>query len=115
MAVKKSDGKPDFIEVYSFSSPIILLCWKTKVVMHLCTIMGGIIVFLSLAVALYTLVMKLFNWDSYPFASAATQIGVYILGATNLFFIGLLGEYIVNMNIRIMQHPIVIEEKRINF
>lgn len=112
---KRAEGKSKFRFMGLYDLAMLGITSYSKVVMHLCTIMGGIIVFLSLAVALYTLVMKLFNWDSYPFASAATQIGVYILGATNLFFIGLLGEYIVNMNIRIMQHPIVIEEKRINF
>ena len=32
-----------------------------------------------------------------------------------LFFIGLLGEYIMNMNARIMNRPLVVEEKRLNF
>ena len=32
-----------------------------------------------------------------------------------LFFIGLLGEYIMNINTRVMHKPLVVEEERINF
>lgn len=42
-------------------------------------------------------------------------LGVYVIGSLQLFFIGLLGEYILNINTRIIHRPIVIEEKRINF
>lgn len=38
-----------------------------------------------------------------------------MIGSLQLFFIGLLGEYILNINTRIIHRPIVIEEKRINF
>lgn len=46
---------------------------------------------------------------------AAISIGIYFFGATILFFVGMLGEYIININIRVMGHPLVVEEKRINF
>ena len=32
-----------------------------------------------------------------------------------LVFIGFLGEYVMNINLRIMKRPLVIEEKRLNF
>ena len=38
-----------------------------------------------------------------------------MLGSVQLFFIGLLGEYIMGMNVRILNRPLVIEEERINF
>jgi hypothetical protein len=47
--------------------------------------------------------------------SAAIAVGVFFLGSMQLFFIGLLGEYILNMNIRLMNRPLVVEERRINF
>ena len=40
---------------------------------------------------------------------------VQILGSLQLFFIGLLGEYILNINTRVIHRPLVVEEKRINF
>ena len=42
-------------------------------------------------------------------------IGVFLLGSIQLFFIGFLGEYILNINTRIMHRPLVVEERRINF
>ena len=42
-------------------------------------------------------------------------MGVFFFGGLQLFFIGLLGEYIISMNTRIMDRPLVIEEERINF
>lgn len=40
---------------------------------------------------------------------------MFFIGSVQLFFIGLLGEYILNINTRVMKRPLVIEEKRINF
>ena len=37
------------------------------------------------------------------------------IGSIQLFFIGLLGEYILNINTRVIHRPLVVEEKRINF
>jgi hypothetical protein len=79
------------------------------------TIMGFFLSLVSLVVALVTLVVKIVKWDYFPVGIAALLIGVFFLGGIQLFFIGLLGEYIMNMNIRIMNRPLVIEEKRINF
>ena len=58
---------------------------------------------------------KLVHWNSCAIGSAATQVGVFFLGSLQLFFIGLVGEYIANINIRTMRHPVVIEKERINF
>ena len=42
-------------------------------------------------------------------------IGIFVIGSMQLFFIGLLGEYIMNINTRVMHKPLVIEEERLNF
>ena len=46
---------------------------------------------------------------------APVLIGMCFLGSVQLFFIGLLGEYVLNINTRVMNRPLVIEEERINF
>ena len=38
-----------------------------------------------------------------------------MIGSLQLFFTGLLGEYILNINTRVIHRPLVVEEKRINF
>jgi hypothetical protein len=41
--------------------------------------------------------------------------GIFILFAIQLFFVGILGEYIIIINSRSMNRPLVIEDKSINF
>ena len=47
--------------------------------------------------------------------TAPQLIGMFFLGAIQLFFIGLLGEYVLNINSRMMKRPLVVEEERLNF
>ena len=65
--------------------------------------------------ALIYLVLKLIFW--YRFVAGMTPIllGIFIFGSIQLFFIGLLGEYIMNINSRVTHRPLVIEEERVNF
>ena len=86
----------------------------TKAGLRLATIFGSLCAGLSLAVALVYLVMKLIWWDRFPAGMAPMLIGMLFLGSIQLFFIGLLGEYIMSINQRVMKRPLVIEEERIN-
>ena len=65
--------------------------------------------------ALVYLVMKLLYWDRFPAGMAPLLIGMCFLGSVQIFFIGLVGEYIMSINTRVMHRPLVIEEERINF
>lgn len=42
-------------------------------------------------------------------------IAVFFMGGVQLAFLGFLGEYVMSMNTRLMNRPLVVEEKRINF
>ena len=86
----------------------------TKAGLRLATIFGSLCAGLSLAVALVYLVMKLIWWDRFPAGMAPMLIGMLFLGSIQLFFIGLLGEYIMSINQRVMKRSLVIEEERIN-
>lgn len=87
----------------------------TKIGLRLATIIGFIMSAISMIIALVYLVLKLCYWDNFPMGTAPILIGIFVFGSVQLFFIGLLGEYIMNINSRIMKRPLVIEEKRINF
>jgi hypothetical protein len=87
----------------------------SKSILRLATISGFILSGISILIAIITLIMKLINWDAFPMGVAAIGVGVFLLGSVQLFFIGFMGEYILNINTRIMNRPLVIEEKRINF
>ena len=87
----------------------------TKVGLRLATIAGFIFSALTMMVAICYLVAKMMGWDKFPMGTAPMLIGMFFVGSVQLFFIGLLGEYVLNINTRIMHRPLVVEEKRINF
>ena len=70
---------------------------------------------ISLLVSLYYLVRKLLDWDNFPLGIAPLLIGVFFLGAVQLIFIGLIGEYVITINERQKNKPLVVEKERINF
>ncbi|MDE6594307.1 MAG: glycosyltransferase family 2 protein [Oscillospiraceae bacterium] len=87
----------------------------TKIGMRLATIIGFVIAFFSVLIGFVYLILKLVNWYDFAMGNAPMLIGVFVLGGIQLFFIGLLGEYIMSINTRVMRRPLVIEERRINF
>jgi len=87
----------------------------TKIGLRVATILGFIFSTLSLITAFVYLVLKLIFWDWFPAGMIPVLIGVFALGSLQLFFIGLVGEYLLNINTRMMKRPLVVEEKRINF
>lgn len=87
----------------------------TKVGLRIATLLGFVASGVSLLLAIVYLIMKLVNWYSFNPGNAPMVIGIFFLGSIQLFFIGLMGEYILNINVRVINRPIVVEEKRINF
>ena len=87
----------------------------TKAGMRIATFAGFIIAFLSFLVALGYFIAKLVNWDFFNAGYAPIIIAVFFMGGVQLSFLGLLGEYVMSMNTRIMKRPLVIEEERLNF
>ena len=87
----------------------------TKAGLRLATFVGGISCGMSLAVAFVYLVMKLIWWDRFPAGMTPMLLGMLFLGSVQIFFIGMVGEYVLSINQRIMKRPLVIEEERLNF
>lgn len=87
----------------------------TKIGLRLATFMGAFVGAISIVIALVYLVLKLIYWNDFSAGTAPVVIGMFFLGSVQLFFLGFMGEYILSMNQRIMNRPLVIEEERINF
>lgn len=87
----------------------------TKIGLRLATFVGFIIALFSIVIALVYFILKLLFWDTFIMGTAPILIGMFFLGAIQLVFLGLLGEYILGINQRVMKRPLVIEEERINF
>ena len=87
----------------------------TKIGLRMATFAGAICSAACLIIALVYLVMKLIWWDRFPAGMAPLLIGMLFLGSVQIFFIGLVGEYILSINQRVMHRPLVVEEERLNF
>ena len=98
-----------------FDAAMLSFTSYTKVGLHLVTFAGMILSALSILAALVYLVLKLLYWDRFSAGFAPMIIGLFFLNAIELLFIGFVGEYVMSINTRIMNRPLVIEEERINF
>ena len=87
----------------------------TKVGLRLATFAGVILSGISMIIAIIYLILKLLYWDRFPAGMAPILIGMLFLGSIQIFFIGLIGEYILTINQRVMKRPLVVEEERLNF
>ncbi|MBO4410958.1 MAG: glycosyltransferase family 2 protein [Lachnospiraceae bacterium] len=85
----------------------------TKVGLRVATFIGFFGAFASFVIAIVYLILKLVNWYGFDAGIAPLIILVAVLGSMQLFFIGIIGEYILSMNQRIMKRPLVVEEERI--
>lgn len=112
---KRRAGKThnDFFTLYD--AAMLSFTSYTKSGLRIATIVGLFMSALSLLAAIVYFVLKLIWWDTFPAGSIPVLLAVLVLGSMQLFFIGLVGEYVMNMNTRIMKRPLVIEEERLNF
>ena len=98
-----------------YDAAMLSITSYTKVGLRLMTWLGFIIGFLDLIVAMVYLILKLINWYNFNAGYAPMIIGMFFLGSVQLAFMGLMGEYILNINTRVINRPVVVEERRINF
>lgn len=112
---KRRAGKTsnNFLRLYD--AAMLSITSYTKIGLRLCSFIGIIIGGISFIIGLVYLIMKLTHWNQFAVGMAPMLICVFFLGAVQLFFIGLIGEYIMSINVRVMNRPLVIEEERINF
>lgn len=87
----------------------------TKIGLRLATFVGVGVAVISFIFAIYYLVYKIVYWETFSAGTAPIIIGMFFLGAVQLIFLGLMGEYILSINQRVMRRPLVIEDERINF
>lgn len=87
----------------------------TKAGLRLATLLGFFTAIISMAIGIVYLILKLVYWDRFVAGMAPILLAVLFLGSVQLFFIGFLGEYVLSINKRLMNRPLVIEEERLNF
>lgn len=110
----RKKGKSTFSLMKYYDVAMLGITSSSKAIMRMATFLGMGLGLISLIVAIATFVIKICNWEYFDAGTAAILVGIFFIGACQLFFLGFLGEYILNINVRTMNHPIVIEDERIN-
>ena len=108
-------GKSGFNFMKYYDVAMLGITSYTKILMRVATFFGAILGIFSACLAVFVLISKLLNWGAYPYGTAATLIGVFFIGAVQLFFMGILGEYVLSINTRSMRRPLVVIGEKINF
>ena len=87
----------------------------SKVPLRLAAMAGFALSIIALLVAVIYLVLKLAMWNTFNLGLAPLLIGIYFFGSVQLFFIGILGEYIGSIHTQVRNMPLVVERERVNF
>lgn len=86
----------------------------TRAPMRFCTFSGTVIAILSILFALLSAVLWLFNPDLAPRGTTTIIVALFLLSGIQLFFIGILGEYVTSIQAQVRGGPMVIERERVN-
>ena len=112
-ARKKGLTKNNFYTLYDMA--ILGITSYSKVPLRIATLAGFTLSILSLFVAFCYFIAKLLFWYNFPMGTAPIIISLFFFSSVQLFFIGVIGEYIGFIHTRQLKRPLVFEKERINF
>lgn len=112
---QRQSGKTKNNLVTLFDIAILGITTHSHAPIRLISFLGLITAGLSFLIAVGYAVAKLLFWNSFQIGLAPLVIGVFFFGSVQIFLIGLIVEYLANIQRRLRNLPLVIEEERINF
>jgi glycosyltransferase involved in cell wall biosynthesis len=98
-----------------YNTAMLGITSHSKAPLRLATLLGFLMAFASLLVAIVYFIYKLVFWNRFPVGQAPVVIGLFLFSSVQLFFTGVLGEYIAAIHTQVLHRPLVIEKERINF
>ena len=112
---KRRAGKTHNNFASLYDAAMLSFTTYTKGGLRLATFLGFGSSVVCIVLAIVFLVLKLVFWNRFNAGLAPLLIGMFFIGSVMLFFLGIMGEYILSINQRILGRPLVIEEERLNF
>jgi len=110
---EKGKTKNNFYTLYDIG--ILGIIKHSKIPLRLMTFLGFLFSFFSILTAIIFFIYKLIYWDSFDLGVAPIIIGLFALGSVQIFILGFIGEYVMNILTQTRKLPLVIEKERINF
>lgn len=112
-ARKRGLTKHGFYSLYDLA--MLGITSHSKVPLRLATMIGFGLAILNFLAACGYLLYKLLFWSSFSVGIAPVVIGLFFFASVQLFFIGIIGEYIGSIHTQVLKRPLVVERERINF
>lgn len=106
-------SKNNFYALYDLA--MLGITSHSKVPLRLAAMAGFVLSGLSLLAAFGYFLAKLVFWNHFQANTAPILIAVFFFAAVQLFFIGLLGEYIGAILTQVTKRPLVVERERVGF
>lgn len=112
---KRRRGKTSYNFYELYDTAMLGITSHSKIPLRIATFAGFTMSFVSFILAIGYLIAKLIFWPMFPFGLAPLIISIFFFSSIQLFFIGILGEYIGLMHMRILKRPLVVVKERVNF
>lgn len=112
-ARKRGFTKNNFYTLYDIA--MLGITNHSKVPLRLATMIGFVMSAVSLVMSIAYFIAKLILWEKYTLGLASLIIGMFFFSSVQLFFIGIIGEYIGSIHTQVLNRKLVIEKERINF
>jgi glycosyltransferase involved in cell wall biosynthesis len=105
--------KNNFYTLYDMA--LLGLTSHSRVPLRLATMLGFVSAAFSILVAIFYFVYKLLYWNDFSVGLAPLVVGIFFFSSVQLFFLGMVGEYVGAIYTQVLKRPLVIEKERINF
>ena len=110
---KRGKTKNNFYNLYD--QAMLGITRDSIIPLRLASFIGFFVAALNLLVAAGYFIYKIIYWDNFQLGIAPLVIGIFFFGGVQLFFLGIIGEYIGAIFTQVKKRPLVIEKERINF
>ncbi len=110
---KRGITKNNFLTLYDLA--MLGITNHSKLPLRLATMMGFLLSAISLTIAIGYTVYKLLYWSEFAVGIAPILIGFFFFMSVQLFFIGMIGEYVGAIHTQVLKRPHVVEKERLNF
>jgi glycosyltransferase involved in cell wall biosynthesis len=110
---KRGISKSNFFTLYDIG--MLGVTSHSKVPLRLMTLFGFFISFVCFFISAAYFIVKILYWDSFELGLAPIVVGLFFIGAVQMFIVGLLGEYVGTILTQVRKLPLVTESERINF
>ena len=112
---KRERGKTNSSFYVLYDVAMLAFVNHSKLPLRLASFIGFGVAIFSLLAAISYFIYKLCFWNDFSIGTAPLVIGLFFFSSVQLFFIGIIGEYVGSIHTQVRKRPLVVEKERVNF